>query len=306
MTNKCNATCQFCCFSCCPENNNTLPVETVDAIIDSLVKRRGIYQIVFTGGEPFLYYEDLKHYFNKITQAGKGVGVFTNGYWCTSREKTMKYLTELKALGLNMIRTSVDAYHQEYVNIDNIKRLLEVANELDILVHVNVSISQGTLDKTSDYINKLGVSKLNASFTYSPMLPIGLSQKSVGKDQYLYTKKREGQYCKYGGLFNILYDGSVHPCCSQAIVDLPFKLGNIYKNDIKDILNKMEKDKLLHLLINYGFDWIIQLLERKKLHKFAEKYIDSCHLCHEIFSNEEYYKVIMESLDEEYSKLVKA
>ncbi|MGV8146284.1 MAG: radical SAM protein [Alkaliphilus sp.] len=305
MTNKCNASCEFCCFSCNPQNNNTLQAEEVEKVIDDLLEREHIHQIVFTGGEPFLYYQDLKRYFKRIFGSGKGVGVFTNAHWCASRDITYQYLYELKKLGLGMIRTSIDVFHQKYIDIKCVKRLLETANELDILTHINVAITMDTIDQVEEYIKKLGVSKLNASFTYSPMLPIGAALGESEKFSCLRTKKKEERFCIHGGLFAVLFDGSIFPCCSQYIAELPLKYGNIQHDKINQVLDKMEDDKLLYLITNHGFDWIIELLEKEGNHKFDEKYVDSCQLCHQIFSKESNYELIQASVESEYERMVK-
>lgn len=88
-TNKCTANCSICCFNCSPKCNYKLSKEKVVEIIGEAIKN-DIRYIGFTGGEPFLY-------LNEIEQIIKEFGekcyftITTNGFWANERKKQMKF-----------------------------------------------------------------------------------------------------------------------------------------------------------------------------------------------------------------------
>ncbi|MBI5978594.1 radical SAM/SPASM domain-containing protein [Clostridium perfringens] len=301
MTDKCTASCKHCCFSCTPKNDNKISSNNINKLIDELILRDDIYNIFFTGGEPFLYYEDLKKYFKRINENGKSVGVFTNAFWCNTKQNTIKYLTELREVGLRILRTSIDFFHLEYINLENYRNLLEAANELDIIVHVNVSVTKETIGKTEEYLKLLGASKLNASFTFSPMLPVGACKNNIANDDYIYSKTINNKFCSYSGVLSISYDGTIKPCCSPVANEIPFNFGNIKECTISEGIENIKNDSIIKIITTEGFDKIIELLNKNRSKVKLESCIDVCDLCREIFSNNKNYELI-KVLSEDFIK----
>ena len=98
--------------------------------VRQLADRRG--KVHITGGEPFGDFERLK----KILQLGCEMNlgglekIETNAYWCTDDDIVKQRLTELKDLGLTKLQISSDVYHQQFVNIENVRRAWRIGREI--------------------------------------------------------------------------------------------------------------------------------------------------------------------------------
>jgi MoaA/NifB/PqqE/SkfB family radical SAM enzyme len=133
LTYRCNAACAFCYYHCSPQKGGLMPVEMCIAAWRSLKALAGDEaRIHLTGGEPFLYPEHLF----AILQEGKkqGLGpvdlVETNGFWATSDRLVEDWLEILLASGVQRLKISVDPFHQQYVDIEPVRRLAGIAREM--------------------------------------------------------------------------------------------------------------------------------------------------------------------------------
>jgi MoaA/NifB/PqqE/SkfB family radical SAM enzyme len=110
-----------------------MPVDTAIAAWESLKILAGDNaKVHLTGGEPFLYWDRLI----EILQEGKkrNLGpadiIETNGFWATSPEITTKRLKALDELGMHRLKISTDPFHQEYVDIEPVRLLANMASDI--------------------------------------------------------------------------------------------------------------------------------------------------------------------------------
>ncbi len=133
LTYKCNAKCEFCYYNCSPEQNGLMSADLAINAWKSLKELAGeTAKIHITGGEPFLYWE---HLLNILKQAQKeNIGtvdmIETNGFWATDEKIIEERLKILDKLGINKLKISCDPFHQEYVDIELVRRLAKTAKEL--------------------------------------------------------------------------------------------------------------------------------------------------------------------------------
>jgi MoaA/NifB/PqqE/SkfB family radical SAM enzyme len=130
LTYKCNCSCEFCYYNCSPDKNGLMPVDTAIRCWQSLKVLAGdAAKIHLTGGEPFLYWEHLRQI---LKQAGKqNLGnvnlIETNGFWATTEKITRQRLKALNELGMYRLKISTDPFHQEYVDMEPVRRLAQMA-----------------------------------------------------------------------------------------------------------------------------------------------------------------------------------
>ncbi len=130
LTYQCNAACEFCYYHCSPRKGGLMPVETCLAAWRSLRVLAGDEaRIHLTGGEPFLFWDHLVAILQegKKQDLGRVDMVETNGFWATSDVLTRDRLAALIDLGVRRLKISVDPFHQEYVDIEPVRRLAQVA-----------------------------------------------------------------------------------------------------------------------------------------------------------------------------------
>ena len=141
LTYRCNAACEFCYYHCDGGKPGLMSVETAMEAWSGLVRIAGpTARIHLTGGKPFLYYERLL----EILEAGvrEGLGgadmVETNAFWAADDAIARRRLATLKSLGLQRFKISVDPFHQAFVDIELVRRLARIAEEIFGPVHVLV------------------------------------------------------------------------------------------------------------------------------------------------------------------------
>lgn len=133
LTYKCNAACEFCYYNCSPTKDGLMPVETAISSWQSLKLLAGdSARIHITGGEPFLYFQRLCEI---LTEAKKQnltpVDLIeTNAFWATDEKIITERLKLLNELGIRKFKISTDPFHQEYVPIEPVRRLAQLATEI--------------------------------------------------------------------------------------------------------------------------------------------------------------------------------
>jgi len=133
LTYKCNCACQFCYYNCGPDKNGLMPVDTTIDAWRSLRTLAGeSARVHLTGGEPFLYWELLREILEQARKQGLGQAdlVETNGFWAADQKIVTQRLRILDELGVRRLKISTDPFHQEYVDIEPVRRLAEMATEM--------------------------------------------------------------------------------------------------------------------------------------------------------------------------------
>lgn len=133
MTYRCPAACEFCYYKCSPEKSGLMAVETAISAWESLRLLAGENaKVHITGGEPFLYFDHVLEILDEAYKRNLGGldSLETNGYWATDRTIIEKRLRLLDGAGLERLKISWDPFHAEYIDIDCVRRLAEVAKEI--------------------------------------------------------------------------------------------------------------------------------------------------------------------------------
>jgi organic radical activating enzyme len=88
-------------------------------------------KIHITGGEPFLYWDHLLQILEEARKRklGKVDLIETNGFWATSEGTIRQRLKALDGLGMLRLKISTDPFHQEYVDIEPVRLLADIAIE---------------------------------------------------------------------------------------------------------------------------------------------------------------------------------
>jgi len=285
LTYKCNCACEFCYYNCNPDKCGLMPVDTAINAWQSLKVLAGdSAKIHITGGEPFLYW----HHLLEILQQGQrqNLGevdlIETNGFWATSEKIVRQRLKRLDEFGMNRFKVSTDPFHQEYVDIEPVRRLADIASE--ILGSERVLVRwQKYLENPTDMKNlspaELEQQYINAVNDYS----CRFTGRAGGKlAELVASKSVEGiarMNCKSDFLgakgvhidpFGNVFSGT----CSGIII------GNVNDVPLEDIWKQFNpcSNGLIGTLFERGSSGL--LAEAEKLgYKRAELYAGKCHLC---------------------------
>jgi organic radical activating enzyme len=265
-----------------------MPVDTAISAWRSLKVLAGDRaKIHITGGEPFLYWDHLLEILDQARKQdlGKVDLIETNGFWATSEKIVRQRLKRLDELGMNRFKVSTDPFHQQYVDIEPVRRLANIATE--ILGSERVLVRwQKYLESPIDMKNlsrvELEQQYINAMKDY----PCRFTGRAAGKLAELVAsipiESLDEMNCKSDFLgakgvhidpFGNIFSGT----CSGIIV------GNVNQAPLEDIWKQINprSSSLIGTLFNKGPYGLLAEAE-KHGYKRAEFYAGKCHLCTDI------------------------
>jgi MoaA/NifB/PqqE/SkfB family radical SAM enzyme len=133
ITYKCPASCEFCYYNCSPQKNGLMPLETALSAWQSLETLAGENaKVHITGGEPFLYFDHVADILTEAKNRGlrKLDSIETNAYWATDHKIIKDRVNLLNSLGVARIKISWDPFHAEFIDVNCVRRLKDVASEI--------------------------------------------------------------------------------------------------------------------------------------------------------------------------------
>jgi MoaA/NifB/PqqE/SkfB family radical SAM enzyme len=289
LTYKCNCACEFCYYNCSPEKNGLMPVDKAISAWKSLRILAGdSAKIHITGGEPFLYWDHLQEVLReaKSEKLGRVDLIETDGFWATSEKITRQRLKRLDELGMDRLKISTDPFHQEYVDLEPVQRLANIATEIlgsgRVLVRwrkylENPIESKGNL-RTAPAAEReqMYISAMND-------YPCRFTGRAAGKLAQLVASKPiealASTNCKSDFLaakgvhidpFGNVFSGT----CSGIII------GNVNQSDLQDIWKQFHpaRNEFINTLFNKGPYGLLAEAEKQR-YKRSEFCADKCHLC---------------------------
>lgn len=290
LTYKCNCACEFCYYNCNPDKSGLMPVDVSINAWQSLKALAGdSAKIHITGGEPFLYWDHLLEILQQGQKQNLGQVdlIETNGFWATSEKIVRKRLKRLDEFGMNRFKVSTDPFHQQYVDIEPVRRLAEIAT--DILGPERVLVRwQKYLEKPVDMKNlsptELEQQYINTIKDYpcrftgraggklAELVADSINENRVSSIEYRDNCKSDflGAKGVHIDPFGNVFSGT----CSGIIV------GNVNQTPLEEIWKQFDprsKD-LIVTLFNKGPSGL--LAEAEKLgYKCEKNYAGKCHLC---------------------------
>lgn len=282
-TNKCTGECDICCFSCSPRRNEKLDVDISKRIIREAAMC-GFKILGITGGEPFLYYQEILQLVKEANQCLMQSTITTNCYWAINEQIVRERFHELKMHGTRSIKISIDQYHLEHVALKNIKLVLKVSKQVGLRVVVGCTITKRA-SKTGDILNLFDDELADIAFYEHKCYPLGNGSTKLDNGE-IYTTKEINNNCREGGTLTIMPDYNVYPCGSMCGIIEERRVGNIKSEKIKDILNNLINDKLNTYTRANGIRPYLNHIYSKhpSILNNDDEYVDACHACYTIFT----------------------
>jgi MoaA/NifB/PqqE/SkfB family radical SAM enzyme len=288
ITYKCNCACEFCYYNCSPGSGGLMPVDTVIKAWQSLKRLAGENaKIHITGGEVFLYWEHLEQILKEANsqKLGEIDMIETNGFWAVSDNIISERIKRLNELGVNRLKISVDPFHQQFVDIESVRRLAETASMILGTARVKVrwkkyldeprgmkDISQSEME--FQYIESL--KEYPCRFTGRAAECLASLTASMKAEQLLQENCRS-DFLGVKGVHIDPFGNVFSGTCSGIIV------GNINRITLEDIWMRFHpaENNFINTLFNFG---PAGLLESAKEAGYNPKklYADKCHLCTDI------------------------
>jgi MoaA/NifB/PqqE/SkfB family radical SAM enzyme len=285
LTYKCNARCEFCYYNCSPQQDGLMPVEMAINAWRSLKELAGnSAKIHITGGEPFLYWDRLVEILreakqNKLTPADM---IETNGFWANDEEIIKDRLKTLDELGMNRLKISCDPFHQEYVDIETVRRLAKTAKELLEPNRVMVRWEK-YLENPVDMKSAIAAERDKHYVETLKDYPCRFTGRAAGHIADLVAKEMIEEISKekcsdaFLGAKGVHIDpyGNVFSGTCSGII-----IGNVSRMPLAEIWRnwRPSNDKVIETLFNSGPAGLLSEAV-KTGYKPAERYAGKCHLC---------------------------
>ncbi len=290
LTWRCNLRCRHCLSGDTlsrPANVSSdldMPSAEMDKWIDEAGRSGKIRTLSFTGGEPFLVYENLITAVARASRQGLSTTVVTNAYWASSLQRARAYLSPLEGLGV--LKISTDQFHQEFVPLDRVRNAVQAAAELGLRVlikfcYLDRETELAALERQLDGL--IAPAQINAE----PVYKLGRAAHELEPHRFLNCDL--DQPCVLADVPIVHPDGSVYACCGPTFTGPgPLFLGNLYRHSLMEILEASETNVLLHVLRLWGPWHLWQLLQQeygKELGGVEPDRTSMCSFCFDLMTN---------------------
>ena len=283
MTTICPLHCDHCCQDNGEEAVAYINEQEISDVLTKISQDKKIQYVSFTGGEPFLELKKLYYAIDIARNSGLHISTVTSGFWAVDDEKTKNIMKTLHEKKLDVMTISRDMFHRKEVPDDNVKRILKWGNVFDLEIALQISTVQET--DFGEILNPIRNEILNRKVEIYPVFYAGRAKRNINKEILINNETSRHQFCGKGGACLIGRNGEVYPCCSPLGKETCFNLGNIRKYSMLEIRDRIQRNSILHILRNFGFDPFVDLAKEKLDLYIPEKIVSSCDLC-AIFFNE--------------------
>jgi radical SAM protein with 4Fe4S-binding SPASM domain len=257
-----------------------MPYSLAIQVIDESSKL-GAKWISFTGGEPFLAFDELLELIKHSSKTRLLKEVVTGCSWANNMDEAVYSLRCLRDAGLNALNISVDDFHQTHIPLSNVQNCFDTAKKLGLNIVLMITVARGSKinsktikgilgDQSIQVIGKPQVRSPSALAIESAFTPIGRGSE-ISTNMLVYNK-----VSTYGGCNEILTDigikpnGDVLPCCSALSLVDDAVLGNIKDESLSKILDRAWRDERFTRIRLNGF-------------RHSSKHVNRCHQCYDLF-----------------------
>lgn len=260
LTGECNMNCQFCT----PENviyrscgckkwvceNENLALKDWEDTVQNIIKL-GVKQVIFSGGEPFLRWDILKHLIEQLSRHQIRCTVITNGTLIDNLIGSF-----LKNHQVDLVLQVFEYTSEGYLHItgqeESFRALcesFEIIEKYNIQHTISVvisSLNQDHLDDIKKFFvtKKMSIMYLYPTNKYFPdkMLPqiFNPADREIPVNIRNYQLLENYHNCLYGQIF-ISADGTLYPCMMMR--HEKDNLGNILKEPLYKVFNEQRHIK---------------------------------------------------------------
>ncbi len=293
MAHACPLKCNFCCHPREVVGNKRISRDMIVNLMTRFSTEPRVSRFCFTGGEPYLYINDIKSAVAEARGAGvtQPFHIVTAAQWAKSREHVAEVLGELRGLGMDLIGVSYDREHAKWVSPEQITWVIEVAADLGIRVNLtgvfwNVGDSISQLLSTDNLPGKVKVTNYLAA-------PAGRAKTAKSWPRRYDLPNDRKFTCGKPSIYDItIYpDGDAYPCCSGGFNrEGKLSCGNINENSIEEIMHAALTNFHVRMVKEFGWGILYSYIRKNdpelysKLPRFED--VDSvCEICQHLNAN---------------------
>lgn len=275
ITKRCNARCIYCYNDSDEIESAQIDINAFKCLIDDITQINAGMQITLSGGEPLLH-PDLVPMIHYAYQCGHSVLLISNGRLITREfvDQLYPYQPRIQLTLDSHIPELNDKYRSSHSHTHVAEALKTLASFYDmqlVTVRCNLNYENIDLQHGLDYIHYLeaaGVRHIMFSLIQTKGRAFHSLYPNILQDREALVSFVQSipycsqihidtsflkicQICPYvtmekskGGLtLYIDCAGNLYPC--QALIGLPFNMGNIYKSSLQEILQDQKMNNFL-------------------------------------------------------------
>lgn len=240
--------------------------------------------VCLTGGEPFLYYQDILELVSEARGLGLNPSIVTGAGWVRGESSTRSRMKALAEAGLHHVCISWDQYHEEFSARERPLRLARLALEAGLIVAVRVV----TITEEQKAAYHALFDGLPVYLQFQAPVKVGRAA-SLSAEHFMFMTQPPAGVCNVILTPVIEADGTVYACCGPSYYagkSSPLRLGNTFEEPLEDILARARQDPLLELILVAGPHGLYQLLKDhpvgRERFKARPAYTGICELCLDI------------------------
>jgi MoaA/NifB/PqqE/SkfB family radical SAM enzyme len=267
LSHACPLKCNFCCSTREVVGPGRVTREMLDDCLTRFGRQDTVERFAFTGGDPFLFIDDITAAVGAARRSGiaQPFQIVTSAYWAKTREQVHDVLSNLRALGMDLIGLSYDHEHARWVSPEQIRLVCDAAAALSLKVNLT-GVFWEQADRVESLVPDIVERHPFIRITNLPVAPIG-----DARTRAVWTKRAEIPIesklsCGQPGFYSLsIYpDGEVYPCCSGGFqIEGRLSCGNVHTDSPARILYAAATNFHVRLVKEFGWGLLYEIVERE-------------------------------------------
>jgi MoaA/NifB/PqqE/SkfB family radical SAM enzyme len=144
-TALCNASCSHCVVESGPRRTGRMPIDLATQLIEGARAIPRLRLVVFSGGESFIYLEDILKLCQIARDFGLQTRVISNAYWARTPEMAAAMLERLEERALDQLAISFGDFHRAYIAAERVRNVFlgaRQARRAPMVVYSTVNASR--------------------------------------------------------------------------------------------------------------------------------------------------------------------
>lgn len=320
LTYRCNAQCKECGTFSSPHDKNDITLETgINSI--NWAHECGLTQVVFTGGEPSLRWDDLVTCVRHAKSLGMSTRIVSNAQWAKTPELAAAGIKELRDAGLDEINYSTGDEHVRFIPLEHVLNAVQAA--VNAKMHIALMFELRAKSRVNEDELRADIAKLapkeemDKYFTFirSPWMPL----RPDNIEEYpegLYANKTNVAHRKgcESALSNYVVQGNgkIAACCGLGMRTVAELQVGDAREDVQDGKNPLaraveeaESDLFLYAIHKIGPEKIVAWAAQKDPSiEWENMYAHRCQACMRIYRDPKVKQVIIDHIQELMAEMV--
>lgn len=297
LTFKCNAECKDCGTHSSPRSKGHVPYSQVERTIRQAAEL-GFANVVFTGGEVTLEYENLINAISLCRELGLPTRLVTNGHWASSQAEADSFMSCLIERGLQEINFSTGDEHVRFIPLSSIVHGCNAAITRGVRTALMIERREKRFPCREMLEREIQAVVGSAAFgrlfsiVESPWMPISWRRVSYAEED---TRANRQNLFSRGGCDSVLQtyviqgDGQITACCGLGVRSIrELHVGSsLQPASLRSSIVKSESD-WMKLAVRYiGPEKLLAFLsDRDSQIVWEDMYSHRCHACQRLYRDD--------------------